>query len=149
MNLNPATLILVLQKLVELYDKLLKLAELQHVHVAGEQTDELLEVLQLREQVVTQITGIESKLKAVRQQWPTISAGFPEADRALAESLFGQTRELLERVTAADQDDALLLQQRKLSVGRQLTQARDGRRVNQNYAASAYAGASGNTDVAR
>ena len=49
-----------------------------------------------------------------------------------------QTDALLEEITVADQHDALVLQQRKLNVGKQINQATAAKKVNRNYAASAY-----------
>jgi hypothetical protein len=58
--------------------------------------------------------------------------------RAQAERLLAETRRLLEEITTADRNDALILQQRKLNLGRQLNQATAAKQVNRNYAAAAY-----------
>jgi hypothetical protein len=50
----------------------------------------------------------------------------------------GETRRLLEEITAADRNDALILQQRKLNLGKQISQASAAKQVNRNYAAAAY-----------
>ena len=59
------------------------------------------------------------------------------------------TRQLLEQITAADKDDVLVLQQRKLNLGRQINQATAAKRVNRNYAAAAYGPRASTMDVQR
>jgi flagellar biosynthesis/type III secretory pathway chaperone len=146
--MNPTALILVLDKLVDLYARLQKLAEQQHELVAQDQTEELLGLLEQRAEVLAQITTVESKIKPIRQNWQQLSAPFGVEDRTAAEERFARTRSLLEAITQADADDALVLQQRKLNVGRQLQQMNAGVRMNNRYAAGVYADSS-KVDVAR
>jgi hypothetical protein len=54
---------------------------------------------------------------------------------------------LLEEITVADRNDALILQQRKMNLGHQITQATVGRRVNRSYAAAAYTGRAAGVDL--
>ncbi|MFT3786058.1 MAG: flagellar export chaperone FlgN [Tepidisphaeraceae bacterium] len=128
----------VLVKLVELYERLLKLAAQQHACVADERTDDLLDVLGQRQGVVEQIVKLEAALRPTKQNWASLADVMPAEQRADAERLMARSRDLLEQITAADNDDAMLLQQRKLNVGRQLAATSTGARVNQRYAASAY-----------
>jgi hypothetical protein len=125
----------------ELYERLLKLAQQQHECVQQERTDELLEVLNRRQGVVEQITKLESVLRPVKQDWTNVSKQLDEVSLKLAQGALSKSRDLLQQITAADEDDALLLQQRKMAVGRQLNQARAGSGVNQKYAVSAYVAA--------
>jgi hypothetical protein len=71
----------------------------------------------------------------------------PEQDRGEAEKLVGETRRLLEEINAADRDDAMVLQQRKLNVGKQINQAVAARQVNKTYAAAAYGRRMGAMDI--
>ena len=64
--------------------------------------------------------------------------GIDADQRSRAEALLAQTRKLLEQITVADQHDALVLQQRKLNVGKQIHQATAAKKVNRHYAAAAY-----------
>jgi hypothetical protein len=57
--------------------------------------------------------------------------------RSRAEELLDESKQLLEQITTADRDDALVLQQRKLNLGRQIHQASAARQVNRTYAAAA------------
>jgi hypothetical protein len=65
-------------------------------------------------------------------------ATLPSDVRAEAETLLAETRRLLEQITTADRNDALVLQQRKLSLGNEIGKATAARQVNRNYAAAAY-----------
>jgi hypothetical protein len=49
-----------------------------------------------------------------------------------------ETRQLLEQITAADRNDSIVLQQRKLSLGRQINKTSAARTLNRKYAAAAY-----------
>jgi hypothetical protein len=57
--------------------------------------------------------------------------------------MLAETKSLLMQITQADQDDVLLLQQRKLNVGKQIAATSQAKVVNHRYAASAYGANSG------
>ena len=123
---------------VECYKRLAKLAELQHEHVQQGRTEQLLEVLTHRQQVLDQLGALERVVAPAKRQWPQFVSTLHPNARAEAERLLAETRRLLEDITAADCDDVLVLQQRKLSLGRQINQAASARQVNRTYAAAAY-----------
>ena len=131
------------------YAKLLKLAEVQHTLIEQERTDDLLIVLDRRQKIVEQLTLIERRLKTVKQDWPASAGGMNDDDRARVERKFADVRALLAQITQADQDDAMLLTQRKITVGQQLRHANAGREVNRRYAAGAYAGVGSRMDVSK
>ena len=128
--------IIALEQQFDCYRRLAKLAELQHVHVQQEQTEALLDVLRTRQGVLDEIAALEQTIAPARQQWNSFAQGLPEALRLQAETLLAQTRQLLEEITAADRNDALVLQQRKLNVGRQINKTRSAQVVNRRYAAN-------------
>ena len=82
-----------------------------------------------------------------------IGTGYVGDDRSgsahARRGIVGETRRLLEQITTADQNDALVLQQRKLNVGKQINQASGARQVNRNYAAAAYGNRQSRMDVQR
>ena len=121
------------------YRRLAKLAAQQHELIQNGQTEELLALLTLRQSELDQLGAHERVLAPVKKQWSAYVAGLPTDKRALAESLMAETRVLLERITSADKNDVLVLQQRKLNLGKQLGQATTGKTVNRAYAANAYA----------
>ena len=63
--------------------------------------------------------------------------------------MLAETRKLLEQITLADRDDAMVLQQRKLNLGKQIGQAAAAKQVNRTYAAAAYGARQGNMDIQR
>jgi hypothetical protein len=123
---------------VDCYRRLSKLAELQHEHVQQERTESLLEVLAHRQQVLDQLGALERVVAPAKRQWNEYVATLAAGARDEAERLLAETRRLLEAITAADCNDVLVLQQRKLNIGRQISQAASARQVNRTYAAAAY-----------
>jgi hypothetical protein len=123
---------------VDCYRRLSKLSALQHEHVQQGRTEQLLEVLGHRQQVLDQLAGLERVVAPAKRQWARYLDTLPTDARSGAERLLGETRRLLEEITAADCNDVLVLQQQKLNVGRQINQAASARQVNRTYAAAAY-----------
>ncbi|MGC4033925.1 MAG: hypothetical protein QM754_19770 [Tepidisphaeraceae bacterium] len=122
------------------YRRLQKLSELQREFVRNNQTDELLTVLQSRAEVLAEIGRLEQVVVPLKRAWAETSAVLSPALRESATAMLAETRQLLQQITQADQDDVLLLQQRKLNVGKQIQQHSTAKRVNNRYAAaSAYA----------
>ena len=138
-----------LEEQVVCYQRLAKLAELQHVYVQQGQTEELLEILQKRQEVLNDIGRLEGFVGPQKKQWGAYLGGLDGADRLRAETSLAETRRLLEEITAADRNDALVLQQRKLNLGRQINQASAAKQVNRNYAAAAYGPRQSRMDISR
>ncbi len=141
--------ILALEEQVACYRRLAKLAELQHVHVQQEQTEQLLEILQKRQEVLNDIGRLEGVVGPQKRRWAAYLGELDGADRVRAETSLAETRRLLEEITAADRNDALVLQQRKLNLGRQINQASAAKQVNRNYAAAAYGPRQSRMDISR
>ena len=127
-----------LEDQVTCYRRLAKLAEIQHDHVQQGRTEQLLEVLGQRQGVLGDVARCETVIAPAKRQWATYVATLPSDVRAEAETLLAETRRLLEQITTADRNDALVLQQRKLSLGNEIGKATVARQVNRNYAAAAY-----------
>lgn len=136
-----------LHEQVACYQRLAKLAELQHEHVQQSQTEALLEVLQRRQEVLDQVSRLEQIIVAAKKRWGEYVGTLKSDQRAQAERLLAETRRLLEEITTADRNDALILQQRKLNLGKQLSQASAAKQVNRNYAAAAYGSKVSRMDV--
>jgi hypothetical protein len=136
-----------LREQVECYRRLAKLAEVQHVHVAQGEVEALLEVLGRRAGVLDEIARLEGVIGPVKKQWGAYVGRLGAAAKATADDLLGETRSLLERITASDRNDALVLQQQKINVGRQIGQHAAAKQVNRRYAASAYEGKAASFDV--
>src|SRR4051812_29724131 len=142
-------IIAALEEQVECYRRLAKLAQVQHVHVQQSQTEALLDVLKNRQTELTQIARLEHQIAPAKKTWPQFVGALRGERRTRAEGLMSETRRLLEEITAADKDDVLVLQQRKLSLGRQINQASAAKQVNRNYAAAAYGSRASTMDVQR
>jgi hypothetical protein len=106
-------------------------------------------VLTKRQSIVDALGAIESRLKPVKQDWHTIASSIDSPVRSELETKFAHSRDLLMQITQADRDDALVLQQRKISVGQQLRKTTSGRVMNQKYAAGAYATTGARMDLSR
>jgi hypothetical protein len=132
----PPDVIVALEQQVQCYRRLAKLAELQHVHVQQEQTEALLDVLRIRQGVLDEIAALEQTIVPARQQWNSYTDALAPSQRTRAESLLAETRRLLEAITSADRNDALVLQQRKLNVGKQINKTKSAQQVNRRYAAA-------------
>ena len=145
----PDPVIAALSEQVLCYQRLAKLAELQHEHVQQSQTEPLLDVLRLRQEVLDQVSSLEEVIVVAKRRWGEYVGGLTADQRAQAERLLAETRRLLEEITAADRNDALILQQRKLNLGKQLSQANAAKQVNRNYAAAAYGAKVSRMDVKR
>lgn len=136
--MQPDTVIESLEEQVVLYRRLARLAELQHEHVQQGQTEQLLEVLGARQQVLDLLERLERTVAPARRDWVNYVDKLPSDERVRADNAMSETRRLLEQITTADRNDALVLQQRKLNLGKQISQARAARQVNRTYANAAY-----------
>lgn len=143
------TVLAALSEQVGCYRRLAKLAQIQHEHVRQSRTEQLLEVLQSRQQVIEQMSVYDRVLAPARQRWNDYLSELDADRRARAESLLAETRSLLEQITVADRDDALVLQQRKLNLGRQINQTAAARQVNRQYGMAAYGQRPPRMDVQR
>jgi len=134
---------------VSCYRRLVKLAELQHGHVQQNQTEALLDVLRNRQVLLDEIMQHERIVGPVKRGWNDFVEGIEAGERTRAESLLTETRTLLQEIMNADQNDAMVLQQRKLNLGKQINQASAAKQVNKNYAAAAYGNRASRMDVQR
>lgn len=142
-------IIMALTEQLACYRRLAKLAEMQHEHVQHNHTEQLLEVLGKRQDVLNQIAQLEKTIAPAKQRWHDYMFELPSQDRTMAEASLDETRQLLEQITTADRNDALILQQRKLNLGRQINQASTAKQVNRQYAAAAYGPRASRMDLQR
>jgi hypothetical protein len=136
-----------LEQQVVCYRRLAKLVEVQHEHVRQSRTEELLAVLSQRQQVLDQVAEHEKTILAAKRRWSEYLRELPDEQRGTAQAMMAESRRLLEQITTADKNDALVLQQRKLEVGRALRHAAAARVVNRSYAAAAYGRAPASIEI--
>jgi hypothetical protein len=127
-----------LEEQLDCYKRLAKLANTQHEHVQNSRTEELLLVLTQRQEVIDQLARLEQIVAPVKKDWNDYLGTLPAEDRDLAEKTVAESRRLLEQITSNDKDDAIVLQQRKFKLGREINQATSARQFNRSYAAAAY-----------
>lgn len=120
------------------YRQLSRLCDLQRQYVQQNQTDELLTVLEQRGELLRQISELETEVAPMKRNWSEVSSRLTEQDRQRASQMLAETRELLMQITQADQDDVLLLQQRKLNVRQQIAATAQAKTVGHRYAAVEY-----------
>jgi hypothetical protein len=125
-----------LEAQVQCYRRLAKLAEVQHRHVCQGKSDALMGVLRQRQGVLDEISALERTLAPARKGWARFVGDLPGAFRDRADAALKETRKLLEQITTADQNDTLVLQQRKLNISREIKKNAVARRVGRNYAAA-------------
>ena len=147
--MNPQQVISALAEQVECYRRLVKLAEIQHEHVQSGETSQLLEVLGQRQQELDRISSLEPALPGDRGRWAAWAQGQDPALRSQVESLLDETRRMLELITVSDRNDAMVLHQRKQSVGREMQQATSAVTVNRRYAVAAYGSQKSTLNVQR
>ncbi len=134
---------------VDCYRRLAKLAEAQHEHVQQSDAEGLLDVLGRRQEVLDQIQTLERTLAPAKRAWGEYAAGLDAESRASAEEMLSEVKRLLGQITTADRNDAMVLQQRKLNVGREINQAAAARQVNRRYAVAAYGARQTSMDMHR
>lgn len=133
-SLTTEQAITALGEQVACYRVLAKMAERQHGYVQNEQTEELLALLTERQGVLDRLGALARMTAGVKQNLAALSA----ADRVRVEGMLGETKRLLAEITAGDERDALVLQQRKLRIGTEIKATTSARAVNRSYAANAY-----------
>lgn len=132
--LSVAEAIGALGEQVSCYRVLAKLAERQHGYVQNGQTEELIALLAERQGVLDRLTVLARQTAGVKQNLGTLGA----AERAKVEGMLGETKRLLAEITAGDERDALVLQQRKHRLGTEIRATSSAHKVNRSYAANAY-----------
>jgi hypothetical protein len=138
-----------LERQVSCYRRLAKLADQQHEHVRQSRTEELLAVLSQRQQVLDQVADLEQAILPAKRRWGDYLNGLAEQQRSSAQGLMAESRKLLEQITTADRNDALVLQQRKIEVGRTLRHNAAARNVSRSYTAAAIGRRPASFDIQR
>ena len=139
--------IIALDEQLACYRWLARLVEAQRDHVRQMRMEALLDILRTRQEVMDRLKALHVVIAPVTRRWAEFLHEIGGEARARAEDSVAQTRQLLQQITASDQDDALLLQQRKLSLGKEIHQASAARQINRSYAAAAYGSRVSRMDV--
>lgn len=135
---QPNSSVSALCRELECYRRLLKLSDRQRDVIHQNQTDELMAILERRSEILSELSALQHEVAPLRRNWAEISGTMSDEERQNVQAMLSETRLLLERITSADQDDVLILQQRKLNVGKQLQATTNARVINRKFAAAAY-----------
>jgi len=117
---DPATLLDLLEQQRDLYARLSELSDQQSELISSGQTDELLNVLSKRQQLVEQLTQINSRLSPYRDHWSEVAERLPAGDRDRLRRLLDEVQQLLQRILDRDEQDRVELQSARERVGQQL-----------------------------
>jgi len=109
------------------YERLAKLAELQHEHVQQSRTKELVVTFDEEQQVLDQVAELEQTIAPAKAHWKTFLSSLSREQRAVAESWLARSRALLEALTSVARTDALLIQHRERNLSRQIRRSKDAR----------------------
>src|SRR4051794_26375059 len=80
-----------LAKQVGCYQRLAKLAELQHQRVEHGQIDGLIEVLNLRGEVLAEVGALETVVAPAKKRWSAFLTELPAERRGSAEGMLAET----------------------------------------------------------
>jgi flagellar biosynthesis/type III secretory pathway chaperone len=138
-----------LERQVGCYRLLAKLADQQHEHVRQSRTEELLAVLSQRQQVLDQVAELEQAILPAKRRWGDYLNGLADERRTSAQEMMAESRRLLEKITASDKSDAMVLQQRKIEVGRTLRHNAAARNVSRSYQAASLGRGAARVDIQR
>src|SRR5438067_9921011 len=106
-------IIAALEAQVELYRRLVELADEQHRCVTAGETDRLLAMLEQRQGVVSRVSEIEEQVRPVLRGWQDFISTLDSEQRRRVQGLVVHVRELLEQITTADRKDTMVLQKRR------------------------------------
>src|SRR4051812_37772306 len=101
---NDNEVILALEQQVTCYRRLARLAEAQREHVQQSHMEALLDVLQHRQEILDQLNTLEFTIGPAKKRWTDFLGEIESDDRARAEQLVAETRNLLEQIMASDRN---------------------------------------------
>lgn len=122
----------------DVYRRLLELSESQHAAVGCDEPESLLRVLGQRQQLIAQLTEINTLLEPYRSRWDELREGLSPAQRLEVSELVEQVQALLGQILQQDETDSRALQRRTEEVRQEAAAASTGRRVHNAYAAQSY-----------
>ena len=117
-----------------LYRQLRELAQKQSSLVTGENPEMLLRVLAGRQRIIDRLSAIDKELRPIRDEWKKIAMNLPEIQRAEAQQLVAEVKEILGEIIARDEKDSQAMSDNQQQVASEIKATSSGKRVNQAYA---------------
>lgn len=110
----------ILDRQIELYERLAALASEQSSHIDSEDADALLEILGRREGLIEQISAINGEIGPFTQSWERLAPGLPSRHRIELRRRFDAVSALVERIATIDDADRQRLESRRAKIGREI-----------------------------
>jgi len=129
-----------LQQQRETYLRLRELADTQRQAIETDQPEDLLRILGRRQQLITELTEINTALEPFRSRWSDLRRQLPAAERMKVGELIEEVQRLLEGILELDRGDCDELQRRTEQFRRNAVGTTRGRMMNAAYAAAAAPG---------
>lgn len=142
-ELSPSAAIGLLRRQRALYERLQALAERQHALVTEDDPRPLLKILAQRQQLTDELAQLNGRMAPLRQDWSSVRAGWPAAQRAEADELVADVAARLKQLLSGDEDDARRLRLRQQQVQADLTATRGQAQALAAYRHAAAAGSEG------
>lgn len=119
----------VLTQQADLYAGLDALGAQQRSLIEGGKTDELIELLGRRQAMIEQITALNSDVEPFTRCWDELAARLEEPQRERIRGQIDRLQETIDRITARDEADRRLLEQRKAKTADDLNSISGQRRA--------------------
>jgi hypothetical protein len=116
-----------LERQQELFGDLDRMSQRQALLVQEQDTDQLLEVLSARQQVVDQIAQISTHLEPYRASWDAVMGGLDEIGKVRVRRRLDALAILAERIAKRDEADRQVLEARRETIASELSQVNRGR----------------------
>jgi C4-dicarboxylate-specific signal transduction histidine kinase len=116
-----------LERQQELFGELDIMSQRQALLVQEEDTDQLLEVLSTRQQVIDRISEISAHLEPYRASWDAVMGGLDEIGKVRVRRRLDALAILAERIAKRDEADRQVLETRRQTVAGELMQVNRGR----------------------
>jgi hypothetical protein len=132
----PPSLIGLLERQRSLYATLRTLGVEQRKLITQNNAESLLTLLGRRQEVIDQLTPIDTALKTFRADWTGSCAGLRDEERERVDVLVRENRETLTAIMNMDREDSDVLARRKQQVGAELAVVPTHRQVHAAYGAT-------------
>lgn len=139
-QIDTDRLIRLLGEQCELYRQLRALSQRQRGLIDGDRPELLLNILQDRQRLVTELAKVNEALSVYRKNWDEIYARLPQPVRDRAAEMLDEINALLAQILKSDEEDSRMLSARRQHVAQSLAALTGGRAANAAYARQATRG---------
>ncbi|MBI1369502.1 MAG: hypothetical protein GC162_12720 [Planctomycetes bacterium] len=130
-------LISLLEQQQRIYEQLTDLSRKQTQLVSTGDAEPLLTVLGQRQQLIDQLTRLNSRVEPYKQDWPALWAQLDRMTQARVQQLISTVQSLLDAIVEQDEKDRAALSAQRMQIVGDIQQVRRGSAVNRAYGAPA------------